>query len=564
MPETTLVGLWACCSQRPVSATARPRNPTTKMIAKIAIRNYRRFKEFDLDFDPGTNILVGDNDSGKSSLIEAINLALTGRIEGRWLSQEFSPFLINQAATAEFLEALAEGPLKTAPPEIIIDLFLEESENTEILRGTNNVHAEDACGVRIRGYLNPDYLDEYRAFVGQDKPVRLVPTEYYKVDWLGFSGNGVTTRSIPATASVIDPTTIRLQSGTDIYLQRIIGDHLDPKERVELARAYRSLREEFTNNESVKEINQKLMGQHGDVTDRDLSLSIDISRRFTWESGLVAHLDDLPFPFIGRGEQNIVKTLLAVGRKAEDAHVVLIEEPENHLSFSSMRRLIAKIEEQCEGKQVIIATHSSYVLNSLGLDNLILLGDETSTRITDLAEGTITYFKKLSGYDTLRLVLAKRVILVEGPSDELIVQRAYLDEHGKLPIEDGVDVINIRGLSFSRFLDLATSVERQTAVVTDNDGRPADEVKARFQGYIDTGYVTVHTGADPTLRTLEPQIAAVNDVDALNAVLGTSFDDGDEVVGYMSKKENKTSVALAILESEVTLQMPEYIRGAIA
>lgn len=67
------------------------------MIRKISIRNYRRFKEFDLDFDSGMNIVVGDNDSGKSSLIEAINLALTGRVQGRLLSQDFSPFLRNRS-----------------------------------------------------------------------------------------------------------------------------------------------------------------------------------------------------------------------------------------------------------------------------------------------------------------------------------------------------------------------------------------------------------------------------------------------------------------------------------
>ena len=47
------------------------------MIRKIAIRNYRLFEDFDLDFAPSMNIVVGDNDTGKSTLIEAINLALT-------------------------------------------------------------------------------------------------------------------------------------------------------------------------------------------------------------------------------------------------------------------------------------------------------------------------------------------------------------------------------------------------------------------------------------------------------------------------------------------------------
>ena len=53
------------------------------MIRKVVIRNYRKFRKLDVDMLPGTNILVGSNDSGKSTLIEAINLALTGRANGR-------------------------------------------------------------------------------------------------------------------------------------------------------------------------------------------------------------------------------------------------------------------------------------------------------------------------------------------------------------------------------------------------------------------------------------------------------------------------------------------------
>jgi recombinational DNA repair ATPase RecF len=41
------------------------------MIKKIAIRIYRCFEEFELDFIPGTNILGGLNDTGKSTTIEA-------------------------------------------------------------------------------------------------------------------------------------------------------------------------------------------------------------------------------------------------------------------------------------------------------------------------------------------------------------------------------------------------------------------------------------------------------------------------------------------------------------
>ena len=68
----------------------------------------------------------------------------------------------------------------------------------------------------------------------------------------------------------------------------------------------------------------------------------------------------------------------------------------------------------------------------------------------------------MSGYDTLRLILCKKAILVEGDSDELVVQRAYMDIHnGRLPIQDGIDVITV-GLSFLRFLEVATILKKKT------------------------------------------------------------------------------------------------------
>lgn len=531
------------------------------MIRRVAVRNYRLFRSFDLEFTPGVNTLVGANDTGKSTLIEAINLALTGRVYGRALTQGVSPYLLNMEATQEYVRGLqAKTQPPPTPPTMIIEVFLEETDQTAILRGTNNLFNEDACGVRIQAKLAQDFLDEYNNFISDPSDVRLVPTEYYKVDWLGFHGSGITARSIPATASVIDPTTLHLQSGVDYHMQQILRTNLDPKDRVELSRQYRSLREEFSKKDAVTAINNRLSDTNDPITDRKLSLAIDISQRFTWESSLAAHLDDLPFQFIGKGEQNALKTLLALGRKADVAHIVLIEEPEAHLSFASLRKLISRIEKNCAGKQVIIATHSNFVLNKLGLSSLILLGSGEPIRITDLPKETAEYFKKLAGFDTLRLVLAEGVILVEGPSDELIVQRAYKDAHAKLPIEDGIDVISV-GLSHKRFLDLAIKLKRRTWIVTDNDGKTPEQVRERFTTYLAETFISLHTGDDPQFNTLEPQIVAANDLATLNAVLGKSYTRKDEALEAMLA--DKTASSLAIFESTTNLIMPTYIREVV-
>lgn len=531
------------------------------MLTQISIRNYRLFRSFDLDFDPDLNILVGDNDAGKSTLLEAIGLALTLRLNGRNVVQELSPYLFNIDATTQYVEDLRNGKAPE-PPQILIDLYLDKQSAPATLRGSNHLGSGDEAGIRVRICLNDDYRDEYDEFATKPNDVTLIPTEYYKVEWLNFSGNGITFRSIPATASLIDASNIRLQSGADYYMQGIINSHLDARERVELARSYRSLRETFSNNPSIDAINTKLKGNPGDVTNRELSLGIDVSHKASWESSLVPHLDQLPFVYVGKGEQNTLKILLALNRKVSDAHVVLVEEPENHLSFSNLNVLVSKIAGKCAGKQVFLTTHSSYVLNKLGLENLVLLTPVTGLKLSALPPGTQDYFKKLSGYDTLRVVLAKQVILVEGPSDELIVQRAYRDVHRRLPIEDGIDVINVRGLSAKRFLDIALPLGKKATVITDNDGMPEPDVLARFVDYTGKPGISVHVGKDAQYPTLEPQLLNANGRDKLNQILGQNAATDEKLVSYMTS--NKTTCALAIFETTEAVTMPEYIRNAIA
>jgi putative ATP-dependent endonuclease of OLD family len=529
------------------------------MLKKIVIHNYRLFRDFTLEFTPGMNILVGDNDRGKSTLIEAVNLALTGRVQSKLLALDLSPYLFNLDATREYIRALQDGQ-GPEPPDMIVDLYLERSEATAHLKGRNNSTDEDAYGLRFRAAYNPDFAAEYAAFIKQPDNIRVIPAEYYRCEWLGFDGNAVTARSVPVTASVIDAAAIRLQSGTDYYLQGIIGNNLTPVERVELTRAYRSLREEFAGNPSITEINNKLKATPGDVSDRELSLGVDISQRASWESALVPHLDDLPFTFVGKGEQSSLKILLALNRRVDDAHIILVEEPENHLAFARMNVLIAKILKKCEHRQVLVTTHSSYVLNKLGLKQLVLLTKTGGLRLSGLTPGTQDYFQKLAGYDTLRLILAQRAILVEGPSDELIVQRAYRDVHGILPIHEGVDVISV-GLSFQRFLELAVPLQRRTAVVTDNDDDDPAEVAARYAEFTVHGFISVHVGAADGGNTLEPQLLAANGRQALNEIFDTSYATDEALVKYMTN--NKTTCALAIFESETTITMPEYIRDAV-
>ena len=274
--------------------------------------------------------------------------------------------------------------------------------------------------------------------------------------------------------------------------------------------------------------------------------------------------------------QCIVKTELALSNnKVKKAQVILLEEPESHLSFSSLNELLYSIKQKYNEKQIIISTHSSFVANKLGLENLILLNNGNVTKITGLASSD--FFKKMAGYDTLRLILCKKAILVEGDSDELVVQKAYMNKNnGKLPIYDQVDVISV-GTSFLRFLEIAEKLDLEVAVVTDNDGS-VDSIEKKYNNYIglnkksnikicydnivDKGNLFIGDNKF-NYNTLEPKLLKANDnnISLFEEILGKKFTSIDDLYKYM--KNNKTDVALAIFNTNKDVKFPDYILEAI-
>lgn len=74
-------------------------------IDKLIIANYKKFKNFEIEFHDGLNIIVGNNDEGKSTILEAINLALTGTLNGRIIKNEISENIFNVDIVKDYIES---------------------------------------------------------------------------------------------------------------------------------------------------------------------------------------------------------------------------------------------------------------------------------------------------------------------------------------------------------------------------------------------------------------------------------------------------------------------------
>lgn len=539
-------------------------------IKKVHIENFKKFhKSFDIEFNQGINIIVGDNESGKSTILEAIYLALTGLYNCRNIKNELTQFIFNKEAVKEYIESVRAGhPLEL--PSILIEIYLD-GDDAALFKGNVNSIGTDCCGLFLCIKFDEQYNAEYSELIqnGTDS----LPIEYYKVEWSSFAWNtSITNRSVPMKAALIDASNGKTHNSSDIYVSRILKDNLATKEVVDITQAFRTLEESFMKNEKIDTINQKI-NDESQISDRAVQLAVDLSARNAWESILTTYLDRIPFTYIGKGEQNIIKTKLALGHKrAKNASVILIEEPESHLSYSKMNELLYAIATQCCEKQIIITTHSSFVANKLGLKNLILLSNNKTSRLNALTEDTQDFFMKLSGYDTLRMLLCKRAILVEGDSDELIVQRAYIDKYGKPPIADGIDVISVRNLSFLRYLEIANQLIIDVKVVTDNDG-DIDALKKKYEDYKDCEHIKIcfdhEIDAEPkeidghiyNSNTLEPKILKSNSRETLNQIFSTDYQDDNDLRIYM--KRNKTECALKIFNAKQSINYPQYIIDAI-
>lgn len=546
------------------------------MIEKIRIKNFKCFKgNFELDLKQGINILVGNNESGKSTILEAVHMALSGIFRGRTIKGNLSQYLFNNEIISEYLENINSGGAQEAP-YILIELYLTD-DSFPILEGdkfTDKSKKGRTSGIALKIDFDEKYSEEYESLLRDGERVSL-PIEYYDVEWYAFSRKALTSRSVPIKSSFIDVGFSKFQNGSDVYISRIVQNILETEEKTKVAQAFRKAKETFSKEPAITDINTKITGI-SKLSKKEIELTVDLGSRSTWDGSLITQLDNIPFDYIGKGEQAVIKTDLALSNKrAEASSVILIEEPECHISHARLNQLLESIKSNYGDKQIIISTHSSFVANKLGLNNLILLNQQETVRFNNLESKD--FFKKVAGYDTLRLILCDKAILVEGDSDELVIQRAYIDTHdGKLPIEDNVDVISV-GTSFLRFLEIAEKLKTPVRVVTDNDG-DVSALENKYRNYLGSNkkenieicYDKKEYSGDLMIgkknpkpfnyNTLEPLLLNVNTLELFNEIFGTDYSE-DELHKYMKAK--KTECALKIFNYGSNINYPEYIKRAV-
>lgn len=508
-------------------------------ITKIVLKNFKRFRDLTLEFNKDRNILVGDNESGKSTILQAIDIALSGsfaKIDSYGLQN-----LLNVNAVSEFMKLSREKRKIADIPQFYVEIFFNDL-NDFYFEGKNNSQNENASGIRLSFELNEEYNEIVENLLTSDNTI--FPIEYFRISFKTFADQIYDRYKKKGFSIFIDNSNTTGDYVMRDYIKKLYYANTTDEDRNNFQHEYRRLSDSFNSNQ-LATLNSG---------SRDYVFNLDPTHKFKLENVLQLYSDGINIVHRGLGFQNIVMTKHTLMTK-QAPNIVLIEEPETHLSHIKTKELLDCIEAYTS-PQMIIATHSNMIASRLGLKNIIMMNSksETPSPLMYLSDETSRFFMRSTNSGILDFLLSGNVILVEGNA-EFILMEYFIEKELKIK-NHNTHVISVNGLSFKRYLDVAAILKKKVCVITDNDGDYTKNVTNRYQYYSNFPFIRICSDPNDDNFTFEKCVYLCNKL-----LCDEVFKGHSSAIEYMLK--NKANAAFELLNSKKDITPPEYIQGAI-
>lgn len=516
-----------------------------KYITQIKLSNFKKFQDFKIDLNDGINVLIGDNEAGKSSLLTAVDLVLSGsKSKFESIGTES---LLNVACVQSFMDG---EKVITKLPKMYVEVYLNEQENADLC-GKGNSQKINCDGLRLVCEPSEDYHNEIAEILEQ--PECNFPFEYYSVKFVTFSGEAYTGYKKFLKHILIDGSQINNEYAAREYIRSMYSASTNSIEKHKFEYEYRTKKTAFK-NEILEPVNRKL---------GSFQFAVKTSSKSNLESDLDLVEDGISIENKGKGRQCFIKTEFAL--RKNDAGVILdlllLEEPENHLSHVNMKKLIQQLSS-AHKNQILIATHSNMICTRLNLRNAVMLGATGSQPafLKDLSTDTANFFMKAPDNCILEFILSKKVILVEGDAEFILMDALYKKITGGVaPEENEIHIISIGGTSFKRYMELGKLLNIKTAAIRDND---KNYEKNCVENYKDEVTETIKVFADRDDKRSTFEICVYEDNRKVCDDLWAAGRRALTVQEYMLS--NKADVAFTLLDKKANeLVVPKYIEEAI-
>lgn len=500
-------------------------------ISNIYIENFRKFKTLDLVFNKGLNVLIGENDSGKTAIIDAIKFVL-GTHSNDWLRLEKEDFYsydgrnyeyemkiictfknLNEDEAAMFLEWLSidsgiyylKLTLKAkrkdkgnSLSEISYDIKAGEDEESGVMSGL------------ARNKLRATYLKPLR-----DAEYELAPRKGSRLSQI-LNNYEIFQKEQPTDEHRLETIMREANESIENYFLEEEGIVISKK-----------INDDFLGKDGFSLLHNPLSSKFG-ITKQELGRILERLelQGFSTDSG----------GNLGLGSNNLLfiaaEMLLLKGDNYVGLKLSLIEEIEAHLHPQAQINLIDFLSKQSEtlGLQTILSTHSNSLASKVDLNNLILCknGKAFSLRKgeTKLNLGDYGFLKRFLDDTKANLFFANGVIIVEGDAENLLLP-TFAEFIGYPLHKYGISIVNVGSTALLRYAKIfqrhnGETIGMKISCIIDRDIPP--------QIAKDRGLLT----PDRLIEKDSPTQAETDEIDEIVANRKASYEGGD-VKAFLTK-----------------------------
>lgn len=452
-------------------------------LAELRVENFRMFGEGDkgisVPLHPRITALVGENDAGKTALIDALRLLLGTRdqefmrvedsdfhdpadgaprrteivIRGRFV--ELSPG--NEGAFAEYLTY--DDPAGAATPVLYVTWRARVMQATgshrrvitvEVRSGRSGDGPQLDAGARqllSAAYLRP-LRDADRALsAGRTSRLAQILQHTKEVRELGSDFD-------PNSNVPLDPTSLSVLGIGDLANDLLVRHQ-------GLQRARTRLNTDYLKKLSF--VGDELQGNISVSTSKDP----DTRRRQLLEKlDLVLHDTGraAPPPSRGLGSNNLLFLaceLLLLGSEEDSLPILLVEEPEAHLHPQRQLRLMEFLKEKVDTPrddgqniQIVMTSHSPQLASAFALNTVVLVHRGCAFSMapdhTNLDQSDYGFLQRFLDVTKANLFFARGVLIVEGDAENILLP-TLATLLGRGLTASGVSIVNVGGVGLRRF-----------------------------------------------------------------------------------------------------------------
>jgi putative ATP-dependent endonuclease of the OLD family len=453
-------------------------------LRELHVTNFRNVgsgQPLRVPFQQGLNLIVGENDSGKTGLVDAIRYCLGTR--GQYYERiTISDFYcgagqqskqlsircvfdgLAQSEISNFVEWLTHIPGESGQPgrsELHVSLTAKLQADESVYPERSTGSGKDVDG-KLREYLQATYLRPLRDASAELRPGR---------------------RS--RLAQILQTLPEMKPEKNAAVVNTLANIMVDSQARI-------------SQNETIKKIEKRLSDEYladAALTGTSLLPKLGMGANFSFEQVIERlQLELLPPDGVsiavnrGLGLDNVLfmcaELLLLQSGETDQLPLLLVEEPEAHLHPQMQASVVAMLDNQAADRrkaQILLTTHSPLLAGSADPENVIMVGAGTtfplSSSHTKLEPGDYKFLRRFLDATKANLFFAKGVVMVEGEAEVLLLP-AIAEKIGRPFTKHGVSIVNVGSIGFYRY---ARIFQRKAppllpvpvACITDRDVPPA-------------------------------------------------------------------------------------------